>query len=605
MASTDVQTIPEDLSNLQSTGMKRKTRELITSYLFMTPALLTLLVFVFGPLLFSFLMSLYLNPEEIMLRNAFQYYSNFSNFALESIWEFFIMDFDYEKGIFAIQDLVVLFVIITVIIYMRSFYQKLDNSNTKTSYKLFHISLSIGIIPALVLFSVFYNIIGLLFSLIIGITVLGTIFAISFIKLKKKIQFSRFLLGFTAVINSFLFFGPLTLFIAYFLINNLTFISVNLRLPTFNYRKVLTDYSLDFMRVLFNTVFWTVVCTGLHIVLGMFLAILLNQNFKGKGFFRGIFILPWAIPSFVSTLIWRNFVFDSRRGWLSQRTTQIFNGNSFSFTVSELISLLIAVVVFILAIKFFNEKILSRTTKINPKLKTMINFIAVLILAPIIYYLFIGARLLLGYGGTMGYKIVNIPDITSTFWITDNLYLFENSIRFKMITFSAILINVWLGVPFMMVSFLAALQGIPKDLYEAAEIDGANGFQAFKSITFPLLKPTLFTVSLLGFVWTFNLFNVVYILAENQNGLGPAINYTIFVTFIYDLFQNTQYAQAAALSFIVFIMLTVFSRAYSKFANVDKLFVGESEKQEKPRKRRFHFGKKKKNEMKNTEEVID
>ena len=118
----------------------------------------------------------------------------------------------------------------------------------------------------------------------------------------------------------------------------------------------------------------------------------------------------------------------------------------------------------------------------------------------------------------------------------------------------------------MMVSFLAAMQGIPQDLYEAAEIDGANAWTQFKSITFQLIKPTLFTVSLLGFVWTFNLFNVVYILAQGVN-IPSATDYQIFVTYIFNLFSGPgtrNYSQAAALSFIVFLLLTVFSRAYRK-----------------------------------------
>jgi arabinogalactan oligomer/maltooligosaccharide transport system permease protein len=176
------------------------------------------------------------------------------------------------------------------------------------------------------------------------------------------------------------------------------------------------------------------------------------------------------------------------------------------------------------------------------------------------------------HDGFMGYRIINIPNIGSTFWITDDIYILGT--KFKMITFSAILINVWLGVPFMMLSFLATLQSIPQDLYKAAEIDGLSGWGQFRKITLPLLKPTLFTVSLLGIIWTFNLFNVVYLLSQNQTGIGDAIYYDIFVTFIYNRFsrQPPQFSQAAALSITVFIILISFSLVYRRLIKAENIW---------------------------------
>ena len=131
----------------------------------------------------------------------------------------------------------------------------------------------------------------------------------------------------------------------------------------------------------------------------------------------------------------------------------------------------------------------------------------------------------------------------------------------------------------MMVSFLAALQSIPQDLYEAAKIDGADAWTQFRTITFPLIKPTLFTVSLLGFVWTFNLFNVVYIISQGQSGIGQSKFYDIFVTYIFYFFtQRSDYATAASLSFVVFMMLVMFSWAYGRLLNPEKLFEGEKPK---------------------------
>ena len=96
--------------------------------------------------------------------------------------------------------------------------------------------------------------------------------------------------------------------------------------------------------------------------------------------------------------------------------------------------------------------------------------------------------------------------------------------------FSAnVITNTWLGFPFMMVVSLGALQSIPADLYEAAEVDGATRWQAFKSITIPMLKPALLPAIILGAVWTFNMFNVIYLVS----GGAPSNSTDILITEAY------------------------------------------------------------------------
>ena len=133
-----------------------------------------------------------------------------------------------------------------------------------------------------------------------------------------------------------------------------------------------------------------------------------------------------------------------------------------------------------------------------------------------------------------------------------------------------ILVNIWLGFPFMMMVFSGALQTIPKDLYEAAEIDGISDFNQFRNITIPLIKPTLIPVSLLGFIWTFNMFNVIYLMTAG----GPVVEIggpggtDILITYVYDLaFPGGYYGLAAAWSVIIFFMLLAFSAYYSKISN--------------------------------------
>jgi arabinogalactan oligomer/maltooligosaccharide transport system permease protein len=127
---------------------------------------------------------------------------------------------------------------------------------------------------------------------------------------------------------------------------------------------------------------------------------------------------------------------------------------------------------------------------------------------------------------------------------------------------SPIIVNVWLGVPFMMVALLGGLQTIPVDQYEAAKVDGASGWQSFWNITLPGLRTVSSTVILLGAIWTFNLFAVIYFVT----GGGPAGKTEILVTFTYRAFERGDLAIAATYSTIVFSLLLVFSLIYRRLA---------------------------------------
>ncbi len=122
--------------------------------------------------------------------------------------------------------------------------------------------------------------------------------------------------------------------------------------------------------------------------------------------------------------------------------------------------------------------------------------------------------------------------------------------------YAMMIANFWLGWPFMSVVATGALQSIPKDLYEAASIDGASGAQQFWNITVPLLRPAMIPAAVYGFTTSFNLFSFVYFMT----GGGPARSTEILVTFAYDLVRNLRlFGAAAAFSvFIFFISLAVF-----------------------------------------------
>jgi len=122
--------------------------------------------------------------------------------------------------------------------------------------------------------------------------------------------------------------------------------------------------------------------------------------------------------------------------------------------------------------------------------------------------------------------------------------------------YAMMIANFWLGWPFMTLVATGALQSIPKDLYEAASIDGASSPQQFWNITVPLLRPAMIPAAVYGFTMSFNLFSFVYFMS----GGGPARSTEILVTFAYDLVRNLRlFGVAAAFAVIVFfVSLTVF-----------------------------------------------
>jgi arabinogalactan oligomer/maltooligosaccharide transport system permease protein len=229
------------------------------------------------------------------------------------------------------------------------------------------------------------------------------------------------------------------------------------------YVKVFTEPTQpDFYMVFGKTIIWTVVNVVFHVVLGVFLALLLNQkDVKLKPIWRTLLILPWAIPQYIVALTWRGM---------------------------------------------FNYEYGS------------INLIIT--------------------------KYLHLPAVE---WLKSPTEAF----------LACILTNIWLGFPFMMVIALGALQSIPHELYEAADIDGASWWHKLSRITLPLIRPVMIPAITLGTVWTFNNLNIVWLVS---NAGEPSDQTHILVSFVYKAaFNLYRYGYAAALSMVIFAMLLAFS----------------------------------------------
>ncbi|GFP33006.1 arabinogalactan oligomer / maltooligosaccharide transport system permease protein, partial [Candidatus Hakubella thermalkaliphila] len=133
-------------------------------------------------------------------------------------------------------------------------------------------------------------------------------------------------------------------------------------------------------------------------------------------------------------------------------------------------------------------------------------------------------------------------------WMTSPLWNFA----------AACITNIWLGIPFMMIIMLGGLQSIPAEFYDAAEIDGASGWQQFRTITLPMLRPVLTPAVILGTIWTFNNFNVPYMI--NMNELETS---DILVTALFRAaFEYNRYGFSAAFALVTLAILFIFALTY-------------------------------------------
>ena len=161
-------------------------------------------------------------------------------------------------------------------------------------------------------------------------------------------------------------------------------------------------------------------------------------------------------------------------------------------------------------------------------------------------------------------------------WILDGRYGYINYFFMKLgITKSPILflsdpnialycaafVDAWLGISFVSMMFLAALEQIPTSLYEAAEIDGANKTRQFFDITLPGIRQTFVTILILVTIWTFNSFNVIYVLTQG----GPMRSTETLIIKIYqEAFSRFNIGASSALTMIVVVILSLMTFIYSR-----------------------------------------
>ena len=126
---------------------------------------------------------------------------------------------------------------------------------------------------------------------------------------------------------------------------------------------------------------------------------------------------------------------------------------------------------------------------------------------------------------------------------------------------AVVVANVWIGIPFNTILISTGLTTIPQELYESASVDGANGWQKLTRITLPLLRPTIESVLVLGFIYTFKVYDLVYVMTEG----GPVNSTHLLSTYSYKLsFDMFQYSKGSSVANILFLILLLVGMLYLK-----------------------------------------
>lgn len=237
-----------------------------------------------------------------------------------------------------------------------------------------------------------------------------------------------------------------------------------------NFADIFT--SDEFWEALNVSIKWVVAEVVLQLVFGMIIALILNQKFTGRGIFRAVTFIPWALSGVLAAVLFQ-LIFNEHIGVLND--------------------------------------LLTKTGLIKEPVAWLAN-----------------PKLVLG---------------------------------------SVIVAELWRGIPFFAISLLAAMQGIPQDLYEAAIVDGGGRLQTFRYITLPLLKDTIVLTTLLRTIWEFNSVDLIYSLT----GGGPVgKTTTVSLLIANQALHTSNYGYGSAISVISFCILAVFAVIYIKLSGFGK-----------------------------------
>lgn len=236
-----------------------------------------------------------------------------------------------------------------------------------------------------------------------------------------------------------------------------------------NYKKALLVFDSGFLPAFLRTLLWTVSSMALQLIFGFFIAVGLNaKGLKLRRVYKTLLIVPWAMPAYVSILLWRMGIFNTEFGLFNQILKQI------------------------------------------------------------------------------GGKPVN--------------FLSTNGMAF----ISCLVVNLWLGVPYMFTMMDGAMQSIDRNIYESAELDGAGFWKKHFYVTIPQILPILMPVIIMATFTAFKQFDIVYLMTM-QTGSKTGADINTVITYVYEkAFITSNYGYSSAVAFIVFLIILVLYKTMNR-----------------------------------------
>ncbi|UOQ91828.1 sugar ABC transporter permease [Halobacillus shinanisalinarum] len=235
---------------------------------------------------------------------------------------------------------------------------------------------------------------------------------------------------------------------------------------------------------------------------------------------------------------------------------ELLSQGVFGTSVINTIVYTVGSVVFQIAIGFFLAVFFSMKFRFAPFLRgiMMISWLIPLTITALLFKFMMGANEGIFNQFLMTWGIIEDPIA----WLSSP----------KIALWSIIIANIWVGIPFNMLLLSTGLSSLPEDVYESASLDGANWFHKLIHITIPLLKPVLLVVMMLGFIYTFKVFDLVFVMT----GGGPINSTEVLSTLAYRYsFNEFQFSLGAAAANVLFLILFVVSLIYLSMIRKDEV----------------------------------
>jgi ABC-type sugar transport system permease subunit len=270
---------------------------------------------------------------------------------------------------------------------------------------------------------------------------------------------------------------------------------------------------------------------------GLFMAILLNAKFTpGRGVLRTLLLVPYSLPAFISVLVWKGLL-NEQLGVINKAISQTIDLPETE--LNWVWNYLFRAILLLLALRFV--------------------YLAVRAFRGRVWLIF--SFWLLGFVSTMVLFLLwtknpwpDVLEITGPKWTSSSTW----------VKVGILLIQLWLGFPYMMLICTGALQSIPSDIYEAARVDGANVIQQFRHLTLPLLLVAVGPLLIASFAFNFNNFTIVELFNKGGPPISPdtpAGHSDILITYTYELAfgsgRGADYGFATTISLVIFFIVAI------------------------------------------------